>query len=63
MANVTNVEQLLSDSRLAFLNQQNDVALNLAKQAILLDRNNSDAYKCAGNALMSLERYGDYHGI
>ncbi len=46
MTDVPNVEQLLSDSRLAFLNQQNDVALNLAKQAILLDRNNSDAYKC-----------------
>ncbi len=59
MTDVPNVEQLLSDSRLAFLNQQNDVALNLAKQAILLDRNNADAYKCAGNALMSLERYDE----
>lgn len=59
MTDVPNVEQLLSDSRLAFLNQQNDVALNLAKKAILLDRNNPDAYKCAGNALMSLERYDE----
>ena len=51
--------QLLSDSRLAFLNQQNDVALNLANQAIKLETQNADAYKCAGNALMSLERYGE----
>lgn len=59
MTNQLNVEQLLSDSRLAFLNQQNDVALNLASQAIKLEYNNADAYKCAGNALMSLERYDE----
>lgn len=53
------VSQLLSDSRLAFLNQQNDVALNLANQAIKLEPKNSDAYKFAGNALMSLARYGE----
>lgn len=53
------VAQMLSDSRLAFLNQQNDVALNLANQAIKLEAQNADAYKCAGNALMSLERYGE----
>ncbi len=53
------VVQLLSDSRLAFLNQQNDVALDLANQAIKLDSQNADAYKCAGNALMSMELYGD----
>lgn len=59
MTNQLNVTQLLSDSRLAFLNQQNDVALSLAKQAIKLEYNNADAYKCAGNALMSLERYDE----
>lgn len=53
------VAQLLADSRLAFLNQQNDVALNLAEQAIKLEVRNADAYKCAANALMSLERYSD----
>lgn len=37
------VEQMLSDSRLAFLNQQNDVALNLASQAIRLEAGNADA--------------------
>ena len=53
------VPQLLADSRLAFLNQQNDIALNLANKAIKLEYNNADAYKCAGNALMSLERYDE----
>lgn len=53
------IEQLLADSKLAFLNQQNDVALTLANKAIKLQNSNSDAYKCAGNALMSLERYDE----
>ncbi len=53
------VTQLLSDSRLAFLNQQNDVALNLANHAIQLEPKNADAYKFAGNALMSLARYNE----
>lgn len=53
------IEQLLADSRLAFLNQQNDVAFNLANRAIKLQNSNADAYKCAGNALMSLERYDE----
>lgn len=59
MPNTSNVTQLLADSRLAFLNQQNDVALNLANKAIKLQNSNADAYKCAGNALMSLERYDE----
>ena len=54
-----NIEFLISDSQLAFLNQQNETALNLANQAIELDSKNPDAYKCAANALMSLERYED----
>lgn len=53
------IEQLLADSKLAFLNQQNDVALNIANKAIKLQNSNADAYKCAGNALMSLERYDE----
>ena len=56
MAN-NKVEQLLADSRLAFLNQQNDTALRLAKEAIKLEPRNADAYKCAANAYMSMERY------
>jgi Flp pilus assembly protein TadD len=55
MPNSPNIDQLLADSRLAFLNQQNDIALNLAKEAIKLEPSNPDAYKYAGNAYMSLE--------
>ena len=54
-----NIEFLIADSQLAFLNQQNETALELANQAIELDGKNSDAYKCAANALMSLERYDE----
>lgn len=54
-----NIKELISDSQLAFLNQQNETALELAKQAIALDGKSADAYKCAANALMSLERYED----
>lgn len=54
-----NMKELISDSQLAFLNQQNETALELANQAIALDAKSADAYKCAANALMSLERYDD----
>lgn len=59
MPNSPGIEQLLADSRLAFFNQQNDMALKLANQAILLNKDNPDAYKCAGNALISLGRYDE----
>ena len=59
MLDTSDVSNLLGSSRLAFLNQENETALNLAKQAIKLEPNNPDAYKCAGNAYMSLERYDD----
>lgn len=54
-----NVKDIIADSHLAFLNQENDTALNLAKQAIVIDKDNPDAYKCAGNACMSLGRYDE----
>ena len=54
-----NIESLIADSQLAFLNQQNETALRLANQAIELDSKSPDAYKCAGNALMSLGRYDE----
>lgn len=54
-----NIMEIIADSQLAFLNQQNDTALNLANRAIQLEPKNSDAYKCAGNACMSLERYDE----
>lgn len=59
MTNSPYVKQLLADSRLAFMNRQNDTALSLANKAIQLEYNNADAYKCAGNALMSLQRYDE----
>ena len=37
------IDQLLADSRLAFLNQQNGKALNLALEAIRLEPRNADA--------------------
>ncbi len=54
-----NVKDIIADSQLAFLNQENETALDLARQAIALDKDNPDAYKCAGNACMSLERYDE----
>ncbi|GAE90689.1 tetratricopeptide repeat protein [Acetivibrio straminisolvens] len=54
-----NVKDIIADSHLAFLNQENETALRLAKQAILLAPDNPDAYKCAGNACMSLDRYDE----
>ena len=53
------VKDLIADSRLAFLNQENETALNLAKRAIALEPRNPDTYKCAGNACMSLARYDE----
>lgn len=42
-----NIKDILADSHLAFLNQENETALKLAKEAIKLEPNNSNAYKCA----------------
>lgn len=59
MSDISKTSQLLADSRLAFLNQQNEAAFNLAKEAIKLEPQNSEAYKCAANACMSLDRYDE----
>lgn len=59
MSDNENTKQLIADSRLAFLNQQNETAYNLAKQAINLEPKNPDAYQCAANACMSMERYDE----
>lgn len=59
MSNKERISKLLADSRLAFLNQQNEVALNLANEAKKLEPNNPEAYKCAANACMSLARYDE----
>ena len=51
------VKHLIADSRLAFLNQENETALNLATQAIALWPVHPEAYKCAGTACMARARY------
>lgn len=52
-----NIEQMISDSRLAFIQGRYDESLKLAKQAIELDSKSADAYQCAGNAYMSKQDY------
>lgn len=59
MPNEERASQLLADSRLAFLNQQNEKALQLAAEAGKLEPNNPDVYKCLANAYMSMERYDE----
>lgn len=48
-----NIESLVSDSRLAFIQGRYDESLKLAKQALEMDADNADAHQCAGNAYMS----------
>lgn len=52
-----NVEVLVSDSRLAFMQGMYDESLRLAKQALEQDANSADAHQCAGNAYMSKADY------
>ena len=40
-----NVKEIIADSHLAFLNQENETALSLAKQAISPDKDNPNACK------------------
>ncbi len=56
-SNQERAQQLMADSRFAFMNGQNREALNLAKEAIQLASKDPNAYQCAANACMSL---GDY---
>lgn len=48
------VAQLLADSKLAFLNQQNEQALKLATEARKIEPNNPETHKCVANAYMSM---------
>lgn len=50
---IDNLEEIISNSRLAFIQGKYDESLKLAKQAIEIDTNNADAHQCAGNAYMS----------
>ncbi len=54
-----NVKELIANSNLAFLNEENDKALRLAEEAIKLEPRNSNTYKCAANAYMSNENYDE----
>ena len=51
------IKIFISDSRLAFMQGRYEESLRLAKQALDIDRKNSDAHQCAGNAYMSREDY------
>lgn len=51
--------ELISNSRIAFLNGKLQEAFSLAKVAIKLDPDCADAYQCAANVCMSLNRYDD----
>ena len=50
-------EELVSMSRLAFVQGRYDESLQLAKQAIPEDEKNFDAHQCAGNAYVSKTDY------
>jgi tetratricopeptide (TPR) repeat protein len=54
MSTDNRVAQLLADSKLAFLNQQNEQALKFATEARKIEPNNPDAHKCVANAYMSM---------
>lgn len=51
------IDEIISDSRLAFIQGKYDESLSLAKQALSQDSKNADAHQCAGNAYMSKADY------
>lgn len=51
------VKLIVTDSRLAFMQDKYEESLRLAKQALDIDRKNADAHQCAGDAYMSREDY------
>ena len=48
-------KEIVSESKLAFMQGRYEESLRLAKQALDIDRKNADAHQCAGNAYMSRE--------
>ncbi len=54
---ISTYEELIADSRFAFMHGRYNEALRFAKLAIEQDPKSSDAYQCAGNAYMSFEDY------
>jgi tetratricopeptide (TPR) repeat protein len=53
------IETLIANSRLAFVQGKYQEAFDIAKEVIKVDPNNADAYLCAGNANMSFEKYDE----
>ena len=51
--------ELISNSQVAFINGQYQESMTLAREAIKLDDKCADAYQCAANVCMSLNRYND----
>ena len=51
------VQTLIANSRLAFVQGKYQEAFDIAKEAIEISPENADAYLCAGNANMSFEKY------
>jgi len=51
------LKTLISESRTAFVNGQFEKSYELAQKAIMADKASADAYCCAANACMSLEKY------
>ncbi len=57
--NIEKLNELISNSQVAFINGKYQEAFSLAKSAIKLDSECADAYQCAANVCMSLSRYDD----
>ena len=58
-SNNVQLTELISNSQIAFLSGKLQEAFSLAKEAIKLDPECADAYQCAANVCMSLNRYDD----
>ena len=50
-------KEIVSESKLVFMQGRYKESLRLAKQALDIDRKNPDAHQCAGHAYMSREDY------
>ncbi len=57
--NSEQLNEFITNSRVAYINGRYQEAFSLAKEAIKLDQNCADAYQCAANVCMSLNRYED----
>ena len=51
------IDEIISDSRLAFIQGRYDESLKLAMQALKMDSQSADANQCAANVYMSKEDY------